>query len=98
MIEDVKTTKDYIDIVGDISTAILLSKIEELSKKQTIEKDNKKWITKKRIDWYDECRLSPKQYDRSIKILLDLGFVDTKVYKFNGNPIVHIHFIGVPKS
>ncbi len=97
MIDVVKTTKEHIDIVGDIPTAILLSKIEELSKKQIIEKDNKKWVTKKRIDWYDECRLSPKQYDRSIKILTDLGFVETKIYKFNGSPIVHIHFIGIHK-
>jgi len=96
--EYVSTKNMYVDITGDVLTAILLSRIlywflpgKTGNSKIRIFKDNKEWIAKKRSDWKNECRISPSQFDRSIKILKKLGLVDTKVYKFAGEPTVHIN-------
>ncbi len=88
----------YIDIAGDIVTGVLLSQIvfyylpdNEGKTKLRVIHDNKLWIAKTREDWWEECRISPKQFDRSIKILEDKKIVTTKIMKFNGNPTKHIY-------
>lgn len=92
---DVK--KIYIDVCGDLVTGILLSQIvywylpnEKREHKLTINIDGKLWIAKSRNDWWAECRISPKQFDRVIAILEKKGFVETKVLKFHGSPTKHI--------
>lgn len=95
--EYVGTKKMYISITGDLVTAILFSRIlywflpgKTGQSKIRILRDQKEWIAKKRTDWKNECSISPTQFDRSIKILVNLGFVETKVYKFAGEPTLHI--------
>ncbi|MDN5317236.1 MAG: hypothetical protein PWR08_1361 [Thermoanaerobacterium sp.] len=87
----------YIDIAGDIVTGVLLSQIvfyylpdDEGKTKLKVMHDNKLWLAKTREDWWKECRISPKQFDRSIKILENKKIVTTKIMKFNGNPTKHI--------
>ncbi len=41
----------------------------------------------------DECRISPKQVDRAIDILESKGFVERKIYKFNGAPMIHLRLL-----
>lgn len=91
------TKKMYCTITGDLITAHLLSQIiywflpgKTGQSKIRIFKDEKEWIAKKRTDWKNECFISPVQFDRSIKILKNLGLVETKIYKFNGEPTCHI--------
>ena len=80
----------YIDIAGDLVAGILLSQIiywflpGEKGSKVKVNKDSRMWLAKKREDWWNECRISPKQFDRAIKILSDKELVITKNYKFNG--------------
>lgn len=88
----------YIDVAGDVVTGVLLSQIvfyylpdNEGKTKLRVIHDNKLWIAKTREDWWEECRISPKQFDRSIKILEDKKIVTTKIMKFNGNPTKHIY-------
>lgn len=82
----------YIDIAGDLATGALLSQILYLFPRNNtpIFKEGEIWLVKKREDWWGEIRISPEQYDRSIKILEDLGFVEVKTFKFNGVPTKHI--------
>ena len=89
----------YIDMCGgDINTALLLSQIRywHMPNKSTgksklrIEKEGVLWIAKKREDWWDEIRLTSKQVDRSIKLLVDLSFIEKKIFKFDGNPTIHV--------
>jgi len=88
-------------ITGDALAALLLSKIvywfrpgKTGRKKTRVVKDGRDWIAKKRKDWDNECCLSERQFDRAIKILKDQGLVETKVYKFAGDPQTHISLNG----
>jgi hypothetical protein len=95
--------KTYIDVAGDIECGLMLSQIvywhlpsRKGEGKLTIYRDNHWWLAKKRYDWWEETRLTPKQVDRCLKMLRNLGFIYTKVYRFAGDPIVHIR-MDVPK-
>jgi len=99
-----KTSKDsidlkriYVDIAGDLVAGVLLSQIifyylpdGEGKTKLRVMHDGELWLAKTREEWWEECRISPKQFDRSIKILEDKQLVTTRTIKFNGSPIKHI--------
>jgi DnaD/phage-associated family protein len=88
----------YIDIAGDLVTGVLLSQIIywNLPNKETGKTklramiDGELYLAKKRTDWWEECRISDRQYDRSIKVLVDKGIVDVRLKKFDGIPMPHI--------
>ena len=88
----------YVDIAGgDLIAGILLSQImywhlpaKDGGDKLRVEKDGETWLAKGRADWWDECRISPKQFDRASAILQKLGLIQTVVKRFSGNPTVHI--------
>jgi hypothetical protein len=87
----------YIDITGDLIAGILLSQIiywflpKQGKRKIKIFKDNHYWLAKRRQDWWEECRISPKQFDRAIRILKKRNLVVTRTYRFYGSPTMHIH-------
>ena len=93
---DVK--KMYIDMAGDLVSGILLSQIvfwhlpdRKGKTKLRVEQNGYRWLVKKREDWWDEVRITPKQFDRSIKILRDdEGIVITEIHKYNNSPTIHI--------
>jgi len=94
--------KVYVDIAsGDIVSGLLLSQIVywHLPSKRTnkvrlrVKKEGNLWLAKGRDDWYDECRISARQFDRASKILVDLGILEKKVFKFSGVPTVHVRII-----
>ncbi|EJQ77850.1 hypothetical protein [Bacillus toyonensis] len=87
----------YVDITGDLIAGILLGQIvywympnEQGKSKLRVKKNGEFWLAKSREDWKDEIRITPKQYDRAIKILIEKGFVEVKKFKFNGAPTNHI--------
>lgn len=91
------TQHAYIDIAGDLIAGTLLSQIMywfslDKNKKSKIRifKDGNYWLAKSREDWYEEIRISPKQYDTAVKKLKEKGLVETKLYKFNAVPTTHI--------
>lgn len=86
-----------IDIAGDLVAGILLDRIlwwftakPNGESKVKVKKDGFIWLAKKRTDWVDEIRISPKQYDRASKLLVDAGLIIVGKYKFNGDPMIHI--------
>ena len=93
--------KIYVDIAEDLISGLLLSQIIywHLPSKETgktklrIFKDGQYWLAKERGDWYDEIRISVKQYDRAIKILERKGIVELQKFKFDGMPTIHIRLI-----
>jgi|CXWL01.1.fsa_nt_gi hypothetical protein len=94
---DVK--KIYIDIAGDLVSGIFLSQVifyylpskNSTLPKVRVLKDGKMWIAKTRKDWWDECRVSPKQFDRCIYILgKEKGLIEHRIFKFYGSPTVHV--------
>ena len=91
----------YLDIVdNDFPTALLLSQIrywhlpsKEGDPKMRVKHDDKLWIVKKREDWWDEIRITAKQFDRSLAKLVKLGLVEKMVKKFSGTPTLHIRAV-----
>lgn len=87
----------YIDIADDLVSGILLSQIvywflpkDSGESKLTVFREDRYWIAKSRDDWWNECRITTKQFDRSSSLLEDLGFIQTRVFKFNGLAVKHI--------
>lgn len=92
---DVK--RAYIDVAEDLVAGILLSQIiywnlpsQNGKTKLRVKKDGELWLAKTREDWWDECRITPRQCDRALKILVDKKLVEKEIFKFNGNPTTHI--------
>ncbi|WP_290756937.1 MULTISPECIES: hypothetical protein [unclassified Exiguobacterium] len=93
-----RVKKTYVDMTGDLLSGILLGQIvywhlpsKDGRSKLRVQKEGKLWLAKGRADWYDEIRITPKQFDRAIKILVEKGFIETRLFKFDGSPMVHIH-------
>ena len=87
----------YVDITEDLIAGILLSQIvywympnEQGKSKLRVKKNGEFWLAKSREDWKDEIRITPKQYERAIKILISKGLVEVQKFKFNGAPTNHI--------
>lgn len=78
--------KFYIKFTGDITTAILLNQIVFYSDK-TNRSDG--FFYKKYDDWEKEICLTERQVRHSSKKLINLGVLETKLMKANGNPTVH---------
>lgn len=90
----------YVDITGDLVAGALLSQIlywfgadRNGRPRARIQKDGHLWIAKARGDWWQEIRITPKQYDRAAKILKEKGFIELRTMKFAGNPTTHIRII-----
>ena len=90
----------YVDMCGDLIAGALLGQIlywfgvgKDGQSRARIVKDGYLWIAKARADWWEEIRITPKQYDRAAKILKDKGFIEVKTYKFAGNPTTHLRII-----
>jgi len=105
VIEIERKTRDSIDFKrlyvhaanDDLIAGLLLSQIvywflptRDGKAKVGIVREDEVWLAKKREDWWEECCIKPKQYDRAIKILENKGIVKTEIFKFYGSPTVHI--------
>jgi hypothetical protein len=93
----VKIKLMYVDIAGDLISGLLLSQIiywhlpgKSGVSKLRVKKLGREWLAKRRTDWHGECRITVKQYARAIRILENKQILITKVFKFNGEPTVHI--------
>lgn len=104
------TPHAYIDIAGDLVSGTLLARImywcgeSEENGKLRVFKDGHYWLAKGRNDWYDEIRITPRQFDTAIakleartkdvdnKMAIDetKRLVEVRVFKFNGVPTTHI--------
>ena len=89
----------YTKIGGDKVTGLLLSQIAywhlpsnrgEINRLR-VKKEGLWWLVKKREDWKEECDISPKEFDRASKRLINRGILTIKRFRFNGSPTLHIH-------
>lgn len=99
--DSINVKRIYIDIAEDLIAGILLSQIvywhlpskRDGNSKLKVKKGNKLWLAKGREDWWDECRITPRQFDRAIGILAEKGIIEKKLFRFNGSPMTHIRLI-----
>ncbi len=87
----------YVDMADDLIAGLLLSQIvywylpgKDGRSKLRVCHDSYYWIAKSRGAWWDEIRITPKQVDRALKILVERGIIVTHIYKFNRAPTIHI--------
>lgn len=87
----------YVDMADDLVAGLLLSQIlywhlpdEKGRARLRVEHDGHRWLAKRREQWWDECRLKPRQVDRALAILEDRRLVVTKTYRFDGSPTKHV--------
>lgn len=87
----------YIDLADDLAAGVLLSQIifwflpnPQGRPKTRVQRQGEAWLAKRRTDWHDECRLSPRQYDRAARILEDKGLIITRTWHFAGSPCIHV--------
>lgn len=80
----------YVDICdGDLLSGILLSRIvywfgcsERTGDcRASFKHDGKNCLVKQRSEWWDECRISEKQWDRASSELKKLGFITVEIHK-----------------
>lgn len=95
--DTIEVKRTYIDIAGDLVAGILLSQIvywhlpdRDGKSRLRVQREGKLWIAKGRTEWWDECRVSPKQVDRALETLRRHNVIETRLFKFNGSPTVHV--------
>lgn len=102
-----RTTRDtidfkkiYVDITGDIIAGLMLSEIvywhipsRNGDTKLRIEHNGIQWIAVRRYEWWDRTRINPRQADKALNVLVELGLVAKDVFKFNGDPTTHVALI-----
>lgn len=93
----------YVDITGDLVAGIMLSQLvfwwlpnKKGEPKLSIERDGRFWLAKGREEWWEECRIAPRQADRAIELLERKNFVVKRVWKHLGNTTVHLS-INIPE-
>jgi hypothetical protein len=87
----------YIDMAGDLVAGVVLSQIvywhlpsRDGRARLQVEREGKLWLAKGREEWWDECRISPKQADRALEALEVRGLIEVKLFKFGRAPRKHI--------
>jgi hypothetical protein len=92
--------KIYVDIAGDLIAGLLLSQIiywhlpnDEGKSKLRVFKDGHWWVAKLREDWWNEIRISPKQFDRASGILADKKIIEKRNYMFNRFRTSHVRLL-----
>jgi len=90
--------RDLVQLLDqDVVTAIVLSQIlfwcaptNDGKSKLRVQKEGVRWLAKSSSDWNSELGISPKQASRAINVLRSRELIMTKVWKFAGNPTMHI--------
>ncbi|MBA2452509.1 MAG: hypothetical protein H0V47_05025 [Chloroflexia bacterium] len=89
--------KIYVDMAGDLVSGLMLSQIvfwhlpnRQGESKLRVQRGGHLWIVRKRTDWWEDCRITPKQADRGLAILEERGLIVTELGKFNGAPMKHL--------
>jgi hypothetical protein len=90
----------YIDMAGDLVAGIVLSQIvywhlpnRDGHARLQVEREGKLWLAKGRADWWDECRISPKQADRVLEILEGKELIEVRLFQFGKAPTKHVRIV-----
>lgn len=91
------TLHAYIDITGNLIEGTLLSQIlywfsndKNDRIRARIKRNGEYWIAKRRDEWWDEIRITDRQFDCAIKKLKEKGFVILEKHKFDSMPTIYI--------
>ena len=89
--------KIYVDMAGDLHAGLVLSELTYWylpakggRTRLRVRKQGRMWIAVRRWEWWDRCRLTPRQADGALGKLLGAGLIDKAVFKFYGEPTTHV--------
>jgi len=96
--------KLYVDIAGgDLIAGILLSQIvywnspgQDGTDRVRVERDGRRWLVRAYDEWWEDCRVTEKRARNAISSLRQIkddqgnSLIETKVWKFQGSPKLHI--------
>jgi len=95
-----RTLTEAIRVAGDVVAGNLLAQItywyqpDRFGKtKLRVHRNGVAWIAKTRTAWIGETGLTVAQYRRAISVLKAKGLIETRVFKFAGNPITHLRLL-----
>jgi len=88
----------YVDMADDLIAGLMLSQLvywcllpdAKGKSRLRVCRDGHKWMAKSRSAWWGEIRLTPKQADRAIKVLVNRGLVIRKNSLFDGKRTTHL--------
>ncbi len=90
----------YIDMARDLVAGVVLSQIvywhlpnRDGQARLQVQREGKRWLAKGRADWWDECRISPKQADRALQILEARGLIEVRLFQFGKAPTKHVRIL-----
>jgi hypothetical protein len=85
------------DKASDLVAGIMLSQIvywhlpdREGRSRLRVERDGRQWIARARTEWWDECRISPREADKALQALRRRNLVETRLFRFDGAPTTHL--------
>ena len=90
--------KTYVDIANsDVISGLVLSELiywylpnNQGSSKLRVSHDGSYWVAVTREEWWQRCRLTPRQADRALNILVDCCLLEKRVFRYNGSPVTHV--------
>ena len=91
----------FVDAVGDRIAGDVLSEIwfwhlpnpQTGKSKLRVEKNGHLWLVRGRDDWWTSRRLTAKQVDRALHILIKAKVIEKTLVKFNGAPTVAVRLL-----
>lgn len=92
------TPHTYIDIAGGLVEGTLLTQIlywcgndkDEAKDKLRVFRNGEYWLAKGRENWWEEVRITPRQFDTAVKNLKKKNLIDTALFHFGGVPTIHV--------
>lgn len=88
--------KIYVEMAGDLMAGLMLSELvywylpsKAGRTRLRVRRGGRQWVASRRYEWWDRCRLTPKQADRAAQILVKRGLLDRAVFRFGGMPTAH---------
>jgi len=90
--------KVYVDMADDLIAGLVLSELiywylpskENGKNKLRVIHDGEQWVAARYKDWWERCRITESQAERAIRILISNNLVEKRVFKFDGEPTVHL--------
>ena len=107
-LEDLAVKRVYIDMAGELPAGTMLSRIvfwhspdKQGRSRLPAERCGQQWLVRSREDWWQEARLVPREVDRCLARLRELGLIETRVWKSTreagGRPVPLLHVRIVPE-
>jgi hypothetical protein len=87
----------YADVAGDVLAGLVLSELvywhlpkQDGTSRLRVQRDNEWWIACPRAEWWSRVRMTPRQIDGALALLVEAGLIVKALYKWRGAPTIHV--------